>query len=164
MHRGFKNRYDNIANWFEKEFRAVPSDYMTLLTGHSLGGAEASIAAVSAAGKLGRAPDAVVTWGSPLAGAENFVKFYKEIVGCDVTMTYVTKGDLVASLPKVYGYRHVCDIVELEPRATSFFPAHSLYTGYGDGVEQKYGDSEEIKLGCDVLMKNDDKSKYVLGY
>ena len=36
-----------------------------------MGGAKATIAAVFAASKLGRAPDAVVTWGSPLTGADN---------------------------------------------------------------------------------------------
>ena len=144
---------------------------MVLLTGHNQGGAQASIAAVFAAGKLDRAPNAVITWGSPLTGKQSFREFYQKYVGCDVTLNYVTKGDLVARQPMLYGYAHACDVVELEPFERNLIWAHSLYKGYSEGLDQEYGDVEDIKLGCDVAVtiENDvttenDVSENVLGY
>ena len=151
-HRGFKKRYDNIASWFEKEYIGIPRDYSILLTGHNQGGAQATIAAVFAAGKLVRPPTAVITWGSPLTGALNFRKFYRKYVGCDVTVNYITKGDMVATSPMINGYAHACNVVELEPKHSDFIRSHSLYSGYGEGLKRKYGDTEEIKSGCDVAM------------
>ena len=156
-HRGFKNRYDHIASWFEKEYMNTSRKYSIVLTGHNQGGAQASLAAVFAAGKLARAPNAVITWGSPLVGALNFRNFYRKYVGCDVTVNYVTKGDIIATIPKVHGYAHACDVVELEARHSDFIRSHSLYSGYGKGLERAYGDIQGTKSGCDVPMttKND---------
>ena len=56
-HKGFRDRYGFIADWFEREYLNVPRDYSIVITGHSLGAAEATIAAVYAAGKLERRPD-----------------------------------------------------------------------------------------------------------
>ena len=169
-HRGFKNRYDNIASWFEKEYLTIPREYLILLTGHNQGAAQASIASVFAAGKLARPPNAVITWGSPLTGAWSFRKFYRKYVGCHVTVNYVTKGDIVASLPMIHGYAHACDVVELEPKHNDFIRAHSLYSGYGEGLERAYGDTQGMKSGCDVPMTTEkdisenDVSENVLGY
>ena len=45
---------------FEEQYQeTISTGYKIILTGHSLGGAEAVIAAVYAAGKLNHAPDAV---------------------------------------------------------------------------------------------------------
>ena len=156
-HRGFKNRYDHIASWFEKEYMNTSQEYSIVLTGHNQGGAQASLAAVFAAGKLARAPNAVITWGSPLVGALNFRNFYRKYVGCNVTVNYVTKGDIIATIPKVHGYAHACDVVELEPTHSDFIRSHSLYSGYGEGLERAYGDIQRTKSGCDVPMttKND---------
>ncbi|CAB3977129.1 pyridine nucleotide-disulfide oxidoreductase domain-containing 2 [Paramuricea clavata] len=169
-HRGFKNRYDNIASWFEKEYLSIPREYLILLTGHNQGAAQASIASVFAAGKLARPPNAVITWGSPLTGAWSFRKFYRKYVGCHVTVNYITKGDIVASLPMIHGYAHACDVVELEPKHDDFIRAHSLYSGYGEGLELAYGDTQGMKSGCDVPMTTEkgvsenDVSENVFGY
>ena len=162
VHRGYMDKYKNIAKWFEKAYSGVPVDYTILLTGYSLGGAEATIAAAFASGKLGRAPDVVITWGSPLTGAESFRSFYDQEVGCNATVRYVTKGDAIARMPKVFGYTHVCASVELEPEAEGFLQSHRLYKGYGEGIKRKYGNLDEIKLGCDVLKKNAEEPSAVL--
>lgn len=156
-HRGFKNRYDSIASWFEKEYMNTPKEYMVLLTGHSQGGALASIAAVFAAGKLARAPNAVITWGSLQIGAPSFRKFYRNHVGCHVTVNYVTKGDIVATLPRIHDYAHVCEVFELDPGQSNFIQAYSLYSGYGKGVQRLYRDTEDMKSGCDVSMSTENE-------
>ena len=155
-HRGFKSRYNNIAIWFEKEYHNASRDYTILLTGHSQGGAIATIAAVYAAGKLARPPNAVITWGSLLIGAPSFRKFYQKYVGCQATVNYVTKGDILATVPMVHGYAHACDVVELEPKHSDFIRAHSLYSGYGEGLKQVYEDTRGMKSGCDIPMTTKD--------
>ena len=150
-HKGFKACYDNIATWFEAEYKtASATDYTIVLTGHSLGGAEATIAAVYAAGKLNRRPDAVVTYGAPLIGDQSLVNYYRKMVGCDRTLRFVTKGDIVPKVPKVFGYKHVCNAIELDAGTSNVLDAHGLYDGYKNGLQKKYGNSDDIKLGCDV--------------
>ena len=48
-----------------------------------MGATEATNAAVYAAGKLGRRPDAFITYGSPLPGADNFKNYYNQVVSCN---------------------------------------------------------------------------------
>ena len=104
----------------------------------------------------------MITWGSPLTGAESFRSFYDQEVGCNATVRYVTKGDAITRIPKVFGYTHVCASVELEPEAEGFLQSHRLYKGYGEGIKRKYGNLDEIKLGCDVLKKNAEEPSAVL--
>jgi predicted lipase len=148
-HKGFKDRYNNIASWFESEYsKAIETKYTIILTGHSLGGAEAAIAAVHAAGKLNRRPDAVVTFGAPLVGNSDFVKYYQNNVGCDRTLRFISKGDIVPGMPNVFGYAHVCDETEVNGGG-DFLQAHDLHVGYRKGLANKYGNSNDIKAGCD---------------
>ena len=152
-HKGFKDRYDYIASWFESEYKkAAETDYTIILTGHSLGGAEATIAAVYAAGKLKHRPDAVVTYGAPLIGNSDFVKFYQDNIGCDRTLRFISKGDIVPGIPNVFGYAHVCDETYVNGGG-DFLQAHDLHVGYRKGIANKYGNSnDDIKAGCDRTL------------
>ena len=149
-HKGFYDRYNNIASWFETEYRkATESGFTIVLTGHSLGGAEATIAAVYAAGVLNRRPDAVVTFGAPLVGNSDFVNYYKKSVGCDRTLRFISKGDIVPGMPKVFGYAHICGATEVNGGG-DFLQAHDLHVGYRKGLLNMYGNSNDIKKGCDL--------------
>ena len=124
LHKGFKDRYNNIASWFEEQYQeAISTGYKIILTGHSLGGAEAVFAAVYAAGKLNNAPDAVVTYGAPLSGNQAFVDYYGSIVGCGPTPRFTSKGDIIPGIPDAFG----------------FLQAHDLHVGYQKGLAAKYG-------------------------
>jgi hypothetical protein len=148
-HKGFRNRYLNIAPWFETEYRKIPQNYTIIITGHSLGGAEASIAAVFAAGKLKRRPDAVITYGCPLVGDQSFKSYYDTVVGCDRTLRIVSKGDIFAHLPKVFGYTHACPQLEVDGKTGLYFiKAHDLYIGYDRGLARLYN-RHDIDFGCD---------------
>ena len=152
-HNGFKSRYDNIASWFEDEYRkAIETGYTIILTGHSLGGAEAVIAAVFAAGNLKRRPDAVVTYGAPLIGDQAFANYYEKMVGCDRTLRFTSKKDIVPGIPKVFGYTHVCGETKVDVSASDFLQAHDLYDGYEKGLNGKYGNTVSIKSGCDAPL------------
>ena len=152
-HKGFRERYGYIASWFEAEYRNVPEDYTIVLTGHSLGGAEATIAAVFAAGKLKRRPDAVVTYGSPLIGKNSFTNYYKKVVGCDRTIIITAKFDMFVSLP--FGYSHPCPKMEVDGKTwppINFLHAHDLYKGYEIGIQSQYRNTNEIEYGCDKIL------------
>ena len=133
-HKGFRERYGYIASWFEAEYRNVPEDYIIVLTRHSLGGAEATITAVFAAGKLKRRPDAVVTYGSPLIGKNSFTN-YKKVVSSDRTIITAARFDMFARVP--LGYSHPCPKTKLKGKTwppMSFLRAHFLSGGYEIGI------------------------------
>lgn len=148
-HKGFRNRYLNVASWFETEYMKIPHNYTIIITGHSLGGAEASIAAVFAAGKLQRRPDAVVTFGSPLVGDRSFISYYNTVVGCDRTLRIVSKGDLFAAVPQVFGYTHACPAVNIDGNTgQNVIRAHDMYIGYDGGLAKLFR-PDDIDSGCD---------------
>ena len=151
-HTGFRNRYYNIAPWFENEYMKIPQNYTIIITGHSLGGAEASLAAVFAAGKLQRRPDAVITYGTPLIGDKSFTSYYDTVVGCNRTLRIVSKGDLFAAVPKLFGYIHACSELKVDGKTgLRFISAHDLYTGYDRGLARLYN-RHDIDFGCDTQL------------
>ncbi|XP_028404694.1 uncharacterized protein LOC114527241 [Dendronephthya gigantea] len=155
IHQGFRDRYLDISPWFESEYQAIPQDYKIMITGHSLGGALATVSAVYAGGKLNRKPDAVIPFASPLVGEKDFQAYYEEFVGCDHTLRVTVKNDMVTKIPPpLVGYVHVCSPLELEGN-TGFLDElklaenHSLYRGYAIGLAKRYKNENNINLGCD---------------
>ena len=156
IHEGFRDRYLDIAPWFEDQYRAIPQDYKIIITGHSLGGALATIAAAYASGKLKRDPDAVITFASPLVGGEDFHEYYRGIVGCDRTLRIAAKYDAFTKLPLDKRYSHVCNALEVNGLSGwlskwNVVNNHSLYKGYKLGLERKFSDNE-INFGCDKVL------------
>ena len=152
IHKGFLQRYYFIFAWFENEYRQISKDYTILLTGHSLGGAEATIAAVYAAGKLNRKPDGVITYGSPKVGAYQFKWYYQRKVSCDNTIRMKVSLDQATRFPPFFPYTHVCPDLNLEVAANNPLDLyyHELYGGYEDGIAVRYQDgTKEISIGCD---------------
>lgn len=142
-----------IANWFGQQYQAaISTGYKIILTGHSIGGAEAVIAAVYAAEKLNHAPDAVVTYGAPLTGDQAFVNYYRSVVGCGRTQRFTPKGDItIPVIANVRGYFHVCPATEVDSGRMSQ-EIDDLYIGYQNGLAAKYGNSNSIKAGCDISI------------
>ncbi|SEL19416.1 lipase family protein [Nitrosovibrio tenuis] len=96
VHQGFRKALDSVWNSMEKELAtlACPVFY----TGHSLGAALATLAA------LRRAPQAVYTFASPRVGNEAFAAS----LGSLPIFRIVDDEDALTSLPpEVLGYRHV---------------------------------------------------------
>ena len=94
-----------MASWLEEQYQtAISTVFKIILTGHSLRGAEAVIAAVYAAGKLNYAPDAVVTYGAPMTGNRAFVDYYQKVSACDRTLRFTAKGDIIPGIPEAFGY------------------------------------------------------------
>ena len=109
MHDGFEEALDSI--WHDVDIALAALDCPVFYTGHSLGAALATLAAVR------RPPKAVYTFGSPRVGNEAFAATLR-----DVRMYRVVDGeDVVTTLPpKVLGFRHVGEEQVLaDPQATS---------------------------------------------
>lgn len=116
IHSGFATAYSSIANEVmeyvqqlrEKKKRPV------FLTGHSLGGALATICSLDLWVKLdiSRREIFVSTFGSPRVGNREFAEIYREVV--PLHWRIVVDPDMVARLPSV-GYSHVGKKVVLTP-------------------------------------------------
>ncbi|XP_028404783.1 phospholipase A1-IIgamma-like [Dendronephthya gigantea] len=158
LHKGFKNRYLDISSWFEAKYEDIPQDYTIVITGHSLGGALATISAAYASGKTNRRPDAVVTFASPLVGDKKFHDYYGKMVGCDRTLRITAKGDILTKVPFNKSYTHVCNALEVNGNTNSWWnnlnpvKSHSLYSGYDNGLARKFSNVDEINFGCDKQL------------
>lgn len=109
----FPDRANNGSGWvhngFQEEVNKIWADILTelsahddkdlLITGHSLGGAMATIAT----SRLGDAVKALFTFGSPRAGTRKFVKSFNHIPH----YRHVNNNDIVPKVPFAFlGYRH----------------------------------------------------------
>lgn len=89
VHAGFKNEFFKIWEMVEECLSEVPSQFRLFYTGHSLGGAMATLAASL------RPPSAVYTFGSPRVGDAAFIQCLREVP----IFRVVNNRDLVALLP-----------------------------------------------------------------
>ncbi|KAK9332589.1 Alpha/Beta hydrolase protein [Lipomyces starkeyi] len=109
VHRGFLRSYLETRAYtgpILEELKAKYPDYSLLVTGHSLGGAIAILAAADLITE-GYAPE-IVTYGQPRVGNRQFADWVDSIVSySDVQMTRVThKSDPVVRVPLGIDWRH----------------------------------------------------------
>ena len=105
-HAGFDIGWEALRVPVREWLRHRPGTKPVVLTGHSLGGAIATVAALEL--HRGYEIGAVVTIGSPRPGGPAFVKRYQRRVG-HVTRRYVNADDVVTRLPPAWKYAHVSD-------------------------------------------------------
>lgn len=89
VHAGFKNEFYKIWDELNGRLSEIPPDVPVFYTGHSLGGALATLAASR------RSPAAVYTFGSPKVGDTAFALSLREVP----VFRVVNNRDLVALLP-----------------------------------------------------------------
>ena len=101
VHRGFKQEVDDL--WPELE-KVIATDKRTLwFTGHSLGGAMATISAGRCfLAHIPAVPEAVYTFGAPRVGTRRYIN------NVDVDLTrWVNNNDIVPRVPPTWlGYQH----------------------------------------------------------
>lgn len=93
VHRGFSYALERVWNKLNPLLDRLPQDKPLFLTGHSMGGALAVLAACRLVSQ-GRAPVAVYTYGAPRIGDLDFCASYKL-----PTYRLVNRLDLVPELP-----------------------------------------------------------------
>ena len=116
MHKGFADAYLSVADEITYEVQRLRAEKKrpVFLTGHSLGGALATVCSLDLWVKLNlSARDIIVsTFGSPRVGNWQFAAMYDKVL--PVNWRIVVEPDMIAKLPSV-GYKHVGRKVVLTP-------------------------------------------------
>jgi triacylglycerol lipase len=109
VHRGFKQEVDDLWPRLEKEL--VDNDKTLWFTGHSLGGAMASISAGRChLSHIPSFPKELFTFGSPRVGNKRYVNYVKI-----QHYRWVNNNDIVTRVPPLWmGYRHTGTIMYLD--------------------------------------------------
>jgi triacylglycerol lipase len=108
LHKGFEDAVTTVWPLVEAAIKNRPADQKQLFfTGHSLGGALATIAAARAALDPETVATAVYTFGGPRVGGSAFSDDYTPMLG-DRTYRLVHGGDIVPTVPPAGGgFLHV---------------------------------------------------------
>lgn len=110
VHFGYNNAYASLANLMEEGLARV-SELPLYVTGHSSGGALATIATQQLESALGDRIAACYTFGSPRVGNADFERLIKSAV-----YRVVNASDVVTLLPFLsMGYIHIGDVRYLGP-------------------------------------------------
>jgi len=127
IHKGFAVAYASVANRVMSRIKKLIDEKPrpVFLTGHSLGGALATICSLDVWIKLriSRRQIFVSTFGSPRVGNEAFRRIYDSVIA--LHWRIVVDPDMVAKLPKGM-YRHVGKKVLLTPHGQMFIDPSAL--------------------------------------
>lgn len=110
VHAGFFHEFSEV--WDQVKAHVVelfPQKPSLFVTGHSLGGAVATLMAAAIAAEM-KTSVRVVTFGSPRVGDAEFASFYNALV--PDTTRVVHDKDLVPRVP-VFGFEHVAGLLHL---------------------------------------------------
>jgi predicted lipase len=114
VHHGFIEAYNSVREAMFKVAQETPHKQI-ICTGHSLGGALATLCALDVKYNLPAKVVSTYTFGSPKVGNEAFAKFYDKYV--PQTYRIVNGVDLVPTLPPdiplVVNYEHVGELHHL---------------------------------------------------
>lgn len=114
VHSGFIEAYNSVREAMFKAAQQSPHKQV-ICTGHSLGGALATLCAVDVKYNLPDKAVSAYTFGSPKVGNADFVKFYNKLI--PQTYRIVNSVDAVPMLPPniplVVSYEHVGELQHL---------------------------------------------------
>eukprot|EP00210_Caulerpa_lentillifera_P002079 g1994.t1 len=116
VHRGFLTAYDSVKTMVftiaELITRKDPN-WTVYTTGHSLGGALATLCAFEMSSRWLRKPPKVkmYNFGSPRVGNQSFAENFNQLVS--ESWRIVSRKDLVTTIPRLAGYCHVQNVVVL---------------------------------------------------
>lgn len=127
IHKGFATAYKSVMDEVVSRVRFLRQEKPrpVFLTGHSLGGALATICSLDLWVKLkiNRREIFVSTFGSPRVGNMDFAAVYREVV--PLHWRIVVAPDMIAKLPRV-GYKHVGKKVVLTPQGDMLIDPDAL--------------------------------------
>ena len=137
------------------DLRAHPSEKL-YLTGHSLGGAAAILAAARLS-DLGVSPDQLIvtTFGAPAVGNKDFVRTYQDRF---TLRRVVMRGDPVKdALPSPLGFYHFGERIDWQPaRTTAAFP-HTM-TVYVDAALRRLYDTHDSSGALTFLVGQENRT------
>ncbi len=137
------------------DLRAHPSEKL-YLTGHSLGGAAAILAAARLS-DLGVSPDQLIVtaFGAPAVGNEDFVRTYQDRF---TLRRVVMRGDPVKDvLPSPLGFHHFGERFDWQPaRTTAAFP-HTM-TVYVDAALRRLYDTHDSSGALTFLVGQENRT------
>ena len=152
IHRGFQEGLDAV--WddpIETVLRELAgSDRKVWITGHSLGGALATLAAARASEWLDIA--GVYTFGQPLVGNRRFAKLFNRRFR-DRFHRFVNDGDIVPKVPPAPLYAHVDQRFHFDTEGGIIEEA--LGRGDGDEAEPEALSEDEFELMQEMLDQHD---------
>lgn len=133
-HRGFTSLYKSCRMNIRQLLGEVPSNKPLFITGHSLGGALATLAALDLAVNSVFGSPIVYTFASPRVGNQKFAEAYNKAV--PLSFRIANSEDIVVHLPPIvyqdpatktlYYYSHVQHQCEVEFNGGSFSGNHLL--------------------------------------
>lgn len=137
------------------DLRTHPSEKL-YLTGHSLGGAAAILAAARLS-DLGVSPDQLIvtTFGAPAVGNEDFVRTYQDRF---TLRRVLMRGDPVKdALPSPLGFHHFGERIDWQPaRTTAAFP-HTM-TIYVDAALRRLYDTHDSSGALTFLVGQENRT------
>ena len=148
VHKGFYQSYKSIQKkvmLLVDVYRFANENADVIITGHSFGGALATLSAVEL-NQRGIKAD-LVTFGSPRVGDNNFAKYANQIIkGRSLRVTY--KDDIVTVIPpQAIGFKHVGQEIHLTNKKTSYIVPNNIDVDYNrlnknDHRIENYGNIE----------------------
>lgn len=141
VHLGFEQMWRRIRESVFDVLRSYPADRQITMLGHSLGGAMATLGAVSVSRNLGRPKVNLCTFGAPRAGQVRFrINFNRLIKHC---FRVVNQGDIVPHVPPlVMAFNHAGKEVNVQGAGNN---AHSL-EAYLDGLNRLGRRAESLRV------------------
>jgi triacylglycerol lipase len=139
MHQGFVDAYFSVRDQIHAYLRSHPATSVTV-TGHSLGGALATLCAVDVQYNFSSIPIELYTFGSPRVGNKGFSDSFNQRV--TKSYRFVYGMDIVPALPRPWqGYSHVDAEYRLGPRfslnfVTQRFKDHAI-SNYLDALKKQ---------------------------
>lgn len=126
VHKGFRDGWLALRDWCKAVILANRAQgiQQVVMTGHSLGGAEATCAAADCPTDL---PVLSFTYGSPRVGMPDFVAAYND-AGIE-TVRCVHTEDGIPLLPPAGPYKHVDSLLHLRDDGSVIGPAVGWFTG-----------------------------------
>jgi triacylglycerol lipase len=113
VHRGFITAYKSVRETILEKARQSSFDRV-MCTGHSLGGALATLAAVDIQYNIAEKEVVCYTYGAPKVGNKPFASSYNKRV--PQTYRFVNENDIVPKLPRWWnGYAHVEKLYRIGP-------------------------------------------------
>ncbi len=140
VHQGFFKGFNLVRDIVWEKMEAVePNSKMLWLTGHSYGGALATILATEFSGTY--KPDGIYTFGQPCTGKEDFA-YYFDWHFHGRSFRFVYGDDVITKLPP--GYSHVKSLVQLGDQRSSANPQgpELLTNSEFDQLQQELEDEE----------------------